>query len=378
VSEVVNNESAGSAQLPTQAAVTIVGGGIAGLASAWQLAELGVRDVVLLEGEAKLATHASARNAGIFLPLEESLPAVWLASRSRDLLDQRLGTSWLAAVGVTLLAAQADALEELKFTARRLAVYHERWGREELAVHQPALRDGACGEALHLPLAGVIDIAFLLDRLRYWARAGGVQVVTDARVAAVERASERVSGVRLDDGRRIQSDRVVLAAGAWAGALGKAAGSSLALTPMRRHLVELAGDALPGPASSVAWRVDEPVYYRPSAGGLLASPCDETPAPVGEPETDPAVVASLGPALARLAPSFASQATVQRSWACLRTVTDDRELAVGPDARVKGLYWCAGLGGRGMTCGTAAGELLARTMLGLAHPLTRPLSPERF
>ncbi|MFT3756500.1 MAG: FAD-dependent oxidoreductase [Pseudoxanthomonas sp.] len=69
---------------------------------------------------------------------------------------------------------------------------------------------------------------------------------------------------------------------------------------------------------------------------------------------------------------------VQRSWACLRTMTDDREPAVGEDPRLKGLYWLVGLGGRGMSCGVAAGELLARSVVGLSHPLARPLAVSRL
>ena len=364
--------------LPAQAAVTIVGGGIAGLASAWQLTELGVRDIVLIEAEPELATHASGRNAAIFLPLEESLTAVWLASRSRDLLDARIGTSWLSAHGVTLCSARSDALDELKFTARRLGVYHERWAREEIAQDVPAMRDGECTEALHLPLGGVIDVRVVIDRLRSWALAAGVHIVTGARVSAVEVERNRVAGVRLSDARRIQSERVVLAAGAWGGALGKAAGSALKLTPYRRHLVQLGGSNMPGPQSPVAWCIDEPLYFRPEAGGILASPCDETVHDESEPAVDERATRDLNARLERLAPRITQDAVVTRSWACLRTMSADRELAVGADGRVKGLYWCAGLGGRGMSTGAAAGELLARTMLGLAHPLARPLGPERF
>ncbi len=85
-----------------KASIVIVGGGVAGLSTAWQLAQLGVRDVLLLESESLLGMHASARNAAIFLPLEESLSAVWLATRTRDLLDTRLGTGWLSTQGVAL------------------------------------------------------------------------------------------------------------------------------------------------------------------------------------------------------------------------------------------------------------------------------------
>jgi len=358
--------------------VIIIGGGIAGLSTAWQLAELGLKDVLLLEAESMLATHASARNAAIFLPLEESLSAVWLAARSRDLLDVRLGTSWLSAQGVVLLARERDALDELKFSARRLGVYHERWSADDIAQGLPLLAQGECSEALRLPLGGVMDVHMVLTNMRRWAQQAGVQVVTGARVAAVETSGSRIAGVTLEDGRRVASERVVLACGAWGGALGAQAGSRLGLRALRRHLVYLVGRGMPRWDTPVVWRVDEPIYYRPEAGGVLASPCDEVPFEPCLPPADPVALEQLADRLGRLAPTLAESSTVQRSWACLRTMSDDRELAVGADAKVKGLYWCAGLGGRGMTCGTAAGELLARSLVGLAHPLARTLTPERF
>ena len=124
----------------SKASIVIIGGGVAGLAAAWQLSDLGVRDVVLLEAETMLATHASGRNAAIFLPLEESDSAIWLAARSRDLLDERLGTSWLSAQGVVLGAADLHALDELRYTARYLDVFHEELNTAQLHARLPLLR----------------------------------------------------------------------------------------------------------------------------------------------------------------------------------------------------------------------------------------------
>jgi D-arginine dehydrogenase len=365
-------------ELPTNASVVVVGGGIAGLASAWQLAELGVRDVLLLEAEPLFAAHASGRNAAIFLPLEESLSAVWLAGRSRDLLDARIGTSWLASHGVALVAKAHDAIDELRYAARRLGLFHEHWSEEELTEGVPLLEGGECTQAIYLPLGGVMDVDLVLSRMRHWAARAGATLATRAKVAAIECGEGSVRGVLLADGRRVSCERVVLAAGAWGGELGAAAGAKLALSPLRRHLVQLQGEHMPRRDTPVVWRVDEGVYYRPESGGILASPCDETPSAPCTPESDPRAVEQLTPLLARLAPKLMEGATVQRSWACLRTMTNDREPAVGADLHVRGLYWCAGLGGRGMTCGAAAGELLARTVLGLAHPLARSLGLERL
>jgi D-arginine dehydrogenase len=53
---------------------------------------------------------------------------------------------------------------------------------------------------------------------------------------------------------------------------------------------------------------------------------------------------------------------VRRVWACLRTFAPNRDFHAGADARVPGLFWVAGLGGRGMTCGLALGERVAQGM----------------
>jgi D-arginine dehydrogenase len=366
-----------STPLPSSASVAIIGGGIAGLSAAYQLANMGVRNVVLLESERMLATHSSARNAAIFLPLEESLSAVWLAQRSRDLLDERLGTSWLSAQGVTLVSASEEALDELRFAARRFGVFHDRLGPPVLEHRFPLLQGGEARYGVHLPLGGVMDVHHVMTSIQKWAVSGGVRIFTGAQVDGFDFDGGKGARVLVAGGHVLKAERVVIAAGAWAARLGALAGVEAQLTPLRRHLVQLSGDNMPRWKTPTIWRIDDAVYYRPEAGGVLASPCDETPWEPGVPKTDVEEVINLQYKLSTLAPSL-SNASVKRVWACLRTMTNDRELVVGEDPRLKGLFWLAGLGGRGMTCAVAAGELLARTMLGMPHPLARTLTPNRL
>ncbi len=357
--------------------MVIIGGGVAGLASAWQLATLGVPDIIVLEAEPLLGTHASGRNAAIFLPLEESTEAVLLAARTRDLLDARLGTSWLSAQGVLLASAVDDGLDPLRYAARRLDVFHERWAAQELQKRLPILGEGPLKHGLYLPLGGVIDAHFVLTSLRRMALAHGVRIRTGSRVRSIDKISGRVTGVTLEEGSRIEAERVVVAAGAFSEALAADAGADRELVPLRRHLVHLVGEGLPSWKAPTVWRVDSPVYFRPEAGGILASPCDETAWEPCIPETDPAAIESLALKLTELAPPLA-QARVQRSWACLRTMAEGREPVIGSDPRVRGLFWLAGLGGRGMSCGVGAAEVLARGIVGLPHPLARKLSVDRL
>ena len=78
----------------------VVGGGIAGLAVAWALAKRG-RDVTLLEAEPALGTHSSARNAQIWLPIDDDETTGPLALRSAEALTSLLGaeTEWLVRDG---------------------------------------------------------------------------------------------------------------------------------------------------------------------------------------------------------------------------------------------------------------------------------------
>jgi glycine/D-amino acid oxidase-like deaminating enzyme len=50
---------------------------------------------------------------------------------------------------------------------------------------------------------------------------------------------------------------------------------------------------------------------------------------------------------------------VRRAWAGLRTFAPDRRFVIGPDPRLRGFAWCAGLGGHGVTTAVAVGEALA-------------------
>jgi len=82
-------------------------------------------------------------------------------------------------------------------------------------------------------------------------------------------------------------------------------------------------------------------------------------------------VAAIREKATRLIPSAASL-PIDRSWAGLRTMTEDDRFAVGPDPRLAGLAWLAGLGGHGMAVGPAAGRILAQLLTGVTDTLIDP------
>lgn len=246
-----------------------------------------------------------------------------------------------------------------------------------MVARAPFLEGGDATVGLMVPAVGIIDIHAVATRLAEAARAAGVMIATGCEATRVITRRQRVKGVELADKHALAAEIVVIAAGAWSAALGASCGAEFPLRPLRRHLVSLGvvPDALvPIP---VVWRLDDEVYLRPERGGVLASPCDEQDWPPGPPPTEPAALETLGAKLTRLAPPLTA-ASVRRAWACLRTFAPDRLPVVGPDPRVRGLFWSVGLGGAGMTIGVAVGEILAALIAGRKHPLASTLAPARL
>ncbi len=346
----------------------VIGGGVAGLAAAWQLARAG-KKVRVLEREALPCTHSSGRNAAIFRHAEPVVELARLARRSRQLLDEVTATSdWLDVTGALYVAPRAAPIDALEDSARRAQLRVRRVEQPEILRLEPSLRSGDAAYGLYSPDDGIIDLHVVTEALSRAARLQGAELSLQSPVRRVLLADGRVAGVELESGAHVEAELVVIAAGAWAAELGAEVGAALPLVPLRRHLALLEGSAVRELSGPIVWRIVEDVYFRREGRGALASPGDEQPFEPCIPPTDPEALELLGHKLAELAPAL-GDVTVRRAWACLRTFAPDRNLVIGRDLRVPGLAWLAGLGGHGMTLATAAAELLREEIVdGRAPP----------
>lgn len=356
----------------------VIGGGIAGVSALSELARSG--SALLLEREASLAAHASGRNAAIYRPLEADTTTAVLARRSLEILAEHTDEPVLHRVGLLLVAREGSVVEAAARHAANVQVAHTVLDPPQCDARVTALAAGDVAAGLWLPDAGVLDIHRMITVLAALARDRGARIRHGAGVTAIETHAGNVVGVVLTDGSRLLASRVVIAAGAWGSTLGQTCGSQIALTPIRRHLMQLKLEAPIDPQSPVVWQIDpgDELYFRPESGGVLASACDAVEATAGPTPVDPRVLESLAAKLSKTAPTLA-KARVQHAWACLRTFAVDRELVVGADPKVAGLYWLAGLGGRGMAVAVAAAEVLG-TLVALERgdALAETMSPSRL
>jgi glycine/D-amino acid oxidase-like deaminating enzyme len=346
--------------------ILIIGGGIAGLATACHLALAGQRGVLLVERELQAGFYASGHNAGIARRLTGRAEHTALAVEGRDRLMQ---AGLMRATGGYLLGAEPGGTRLLAEEARAFGL-------------EPALGEGSplpglrAAEWLHLSGDGVIDIDAELRHCADTARAGGARLRFGWQVEGIAPGPEgfRVATDHGPIGARV----LVNAAGAWAGEAGRMAGGlDIPFLPLRRHLVWSPG---PWPADRPwAWYADRPLYVRPESGGMLLCPCDESLAdlpPRGrQPAQDRSVLEGLARTLKEQIPALAG-AAVARLWCGLRTFAPDRRFVLGPDPLRPGLFWAAGLGGHGMTSGLAVGRRVAAQILG--KKIEDPLNPLRL
>ena len=369
-----------------RADVLIVGGGIAGLSTAYWLARNAGCRIRLLEREPTLGRHSSGKSAAILRSLgtDPVLDAMTRAGGGflrRPPEDFGAG-ALLDASGLVLVASGErahtleQALQDRPETAGTALSAH---ALERAAPHLSARGATRAELALHFPLDGRIDVPGLLDGLARGARAAGCEISTGAVVTELVRRADRVCGVRLADGRVLEAATVVLAAGGWAGELGRRAGSEVTLFPTRRHLLVSAEDRRIDPRWPVVWVEHEDFYARPEEGGMLLCACDEDAIDPDDCRIERSIPERI---LARAASILSPLAPFRsaRSWCGIRTLSADGRFALGPDPDLAGLFWVAGLAGHGMAAGAEVGRLAAALLAGqpVDPALARAFDPARL
>ncbi|MFQ5655250.1 MAG: NAD(P)/FAD-dependent oxidoreductase, partial [Planctomycetota bacterium] len=335
--------------------VIIIGAGLAGAATARALVAAGVSRVLLIDREPVPGAHSSGRNAGMVRRAVEDPEIAPLAAAGAaeiDSLDVPFRQS-----GSFLIATA----ERLRRAARRSSG-HRIIPRREAAARVPLLEGAELDAILETPADGGVEVHARRERYLEEVRAGGGEVRFGLGARAPRIEGGRVRGIDSDEGM-IRCRHLVIAAGAWAGEWGEMAGIPVALEPCRRHLISTRGfGGAPSRDWPWVWDLEHGFYFRPESAGFLWSPCDEIPDAPGDAVADAAAPRWLAEKVAPLLPRAGSLEPLS-TWAGHRTFTPDRRFLLGPDPRLQGWHWAAGLGGHGVTVSAAIGARVARALL---------------
>lgn len=274
------------ADLPSQARVVIIGGGVGGCSIAYHLTQMGWTDVVVLE-RSELTSGSTFHSAGLVGQLRSDVNLTKMIRYSTDLYrrihaETGVDPGWRE-VGSLRLASSPERLEELKrqvALSRSFGLPLDLIGPTEAFELFPLMEMAGVEGAVYLPTDGFIDPTGLTMAFAAGAKARGAAFHTQTRVQSLELRDGRIEAVRTDRGR-IEAEVVVNAAGQWCGEIAAMAGVSLPVVPMA-HLY-LITKPIAGVKSTFP-TVRDPdllIYFREEVGGLVAGGYERTPAPWG-------------------------------------------------------------------------------------------------
>jgi len=205
--------------LPAKAAVCVIGGGVAGVATALELAERGI-DVVLLE-KGEVAAEQSSRNWGWCRQMgrdPREIPLIKISLALWDGMNARVGgETGFTRCGILYLCEteQQLAAKNLWFenNAKPFGLSTRMIGAAEANELQPGCTRPWKG-ALYTPEDGRAEPFLAVPLMAEALRRKGGKLFTRCAVRGLETSAGRISAVVTERGT-IACDTVVLAGGAW-------------------------------------------------------------------------------------------------------------------------------------------------------------------
>lgn len=348
----------------------VVGGGILGASTAYELSEKGVEVTLVDRGDKGQATDAAA---GIVCPwLSQRRNQDWyqlakkgaayypsLVSRLEEDGETETGYDKVGAISLHSDASKLDAMVKRAMKRRETAPEIGEINRLSQAETQtlfPILADGY--GSVHVSGAARVDGRALRTALVHAAEKHGMTLVKgDARLLFSGRT---VTGVKVN-GKELYADTVIVAAGSWGRELLQPLGLDFMVSWQRAELIHL---HLPG-TSTEKW----PVVMPPGNHYLLAFPGGKVVGGTTYEDNAPEARTTAGgmheifQKAFGIAPSLA-RATVIEARAGFRPFTPGFLPVFGTLPAWEGILVGNGLGATGLTMGPFIGLQLAKLAVG--------------
>ena len=368
--------------LPNQASVVIVGGGIVGCSLAYHLTLRGCRDVVLLERK-QLTCGTTWHAAGLVGQLRATYNLTRLAQYTTNLyasLEQETGqATGFRQTGSVAIATHQARFEELKrgaSMAKCFGLEVQTLTPSEIASLWPGVTVSDVVGGVYLPKDGRTNPIDTTQALAKGAKSRGARIFENCAAQEIVVENGKAVGVRTEFGT-IRADMVVNCAGMWAHELGAKAGTTVPLHAAEHFYIVT--EPMEGLHSNlpVLRDPDGCAYFKEDAGKLLVGWFEPVAKPWGMkgiPETFS--FESLPDDLEHIEPLLA--AAMHRTPALEKTginlffngpesfTPDDRYL-LGETPEVRNLFVAAGFNSIGIQSAGGAGKVLADWMLD-GHP----------
>jgi sarcosine oxidase, subunit beta len=372
-------------ELPGQAEVVVIGGGVMGASVAYHLALRGQKDVVLLEKQPFFGLGATGRCAGGIRYQFSTEINVRLSQISLPMLErfaaetgQAIDLRWCGYLFLLTNERDVAAFQRNVALQNSLGVPTELLSGDEVRRRLPLLAaDDVLAAAFHAG-DGLADPHGVVTGYIAAGRRLGVRALTETAVTRILAQNGRITGVETDRGS-IACPIVVNAAGPWAGLVSESAEVWLPITAVRRQM--LTTTPMPDIPADFPFVIDfaQSLYFHREGEGLLTGMSNPAQLPgFDESVDDDWEERHMEAAIARL-PLLAHAGRLS-GWAGLYEITPDAHPIISAVPELPGYYVVGGFSGHGFMHSPAAGLLLAEIILdGRATTLDiSSLSYERF
>jgi sarcosine oxidase, subunit beta len=365
----MTSQTVPSSELPQSAEVVVIGGGVNGASTAFQLTRRGVRDVVLLERR-QLGAGATGKSGALVRchyanPHESRLTHESLkVFRNWDEIIGH-GSPGFEATGFLQVVTpeHEDRLRANVAMQQQIGIDTRVVTANELREIEPLMRTDDLTVAAFEPGSGFADPNGTLYGFASAAAAGGARVCTDTLATAIVRDARGVCAVGTSAGR-ISTRSVVLAGGAWTDRLLTPLGLDLGLTPRRIQVAifRWPPEVDPRRRHRVVIDATQGSWFRVEgfSGTLIGGERTVTPT---DPDTyregvEDDFVPQAQAMLAARMPAFAN-ATMRGGWAGMIMQSQDSHPIIDHVPSVPGLYLMTGDSGSSFKTAPAIGICLA-------------------
>ena len=341
--------------------VVVIGGGIAGISAAAEIAAH--CRVLVLEMEEQPGYHATGRSAAYFAPSYGNRVVRGVTSAAEHFFRTPpagfCDTELIKPRSAVFIARedQRNSLEKVSGEQPGL----ELMDGKSLSSWVPILASNYVSAGLRDDNGGDIEVNTLLQSYLKLLRQRGGSIQANHPVRALTRKNGKWS--ILTSQQEFFAPLIVNAAGAWADDIAQMAGlAKLGLQPKRRSVLLIDG---PEGYEIENWPlvvdVDEEFYFKPDAGQLLISPANETPSMPCDSRPEELELA-IGVDRFENATGYEVK-KINHSWAGLRTFAPDKTFVVGFDPRCDDFFWLAGQGGYGVQSAPGLAQLCTAILL---------------
>jgi len=319
-----------------------------------------------------VAQYEADRGDLFRLDLESRRRYPEFAARVEELAGRSLHVRW---DGMLVANLSQSEHEEAGLTVR--------WQREEGAEAelldprqavelQPGVSPSVVSY-LWFPGEGQLDSQVLAEVLGDALSHTEIRLIHDNAASEILSPAGEVTGVGMADGRRLDADAVVLAAGAWSCQIGGLP-RAVPVRPVRGQILRFAAGnvTLDRLVASHAGR-----YLVPRDDGTILAGSTMEEAGFDRSITEDGMQ-GIHESVTKLVPALKGLQPMER-WAGLRPISADRLPIIGPDPDLAGLFYATGYGRDGILLSPLAGSIVADLATGREPEFDwRPFRPDRF